>query len=167
MHDPMSASPTELRPASADELLIVAVDHPSLDHVVADFAQVLRDEPRRFGRRGTSKPMPSLINRLVSAGAARLGVLQDGRIVAMSRVEHDGTATIAVAAAHRGRGVARALLNATIERAAAAGHERIVLQTSLRATAIARLGAAAGATAVDQGCGRVDIVFPAAAIRSA
>ncbi len=150
------------------EVLVVALDHPSLIDAVDRFADDLRTEQRFFGRRGTSAPFPSLINRLTSAGGIRLGAQIDGRLMAMSRVGHRGDTTIAVVADARGRGIGRALLGATLHRAADAGLGRLVLRSSQRSHSVAALGAAVGATTVDQGCGRVNFILPTpAAARTA
>jgi GNAT superfamily N-acetyltransferase len=141
-------------------VLIVALDHPSLIDVVDQFAEDLRSEQRFFGRRATTAPFPSLINRLTSADGLRLGAQVDGRLVAMSRVDHRGDTSIAVVADARGQGIGRALLTATLQRAGQHGLGRLVLRSSQRSQSVAALGAAVGAMTVDQGCGRVDFILP-------
>lgn len=145
------------------QVLIVALDHPSLIDVVDRFADDLRCEQRFFGRRATAPPFPSLINRLTSADGLRLGAQVEGRLVAMSRVDHRGNTLIAVAADSRGQGIGRALLAATMQRAGDIGIGRLVLRSNQRSRSVAALGAAVGATTIDQGCGRLDFILPTTA----
>jgi len=147
--------------------LIVALDHPSLCTVVDDFADELRSEQRFFGRQGTPAPFPSLINRLTSVGALRLGAQVDGRLVAMSRVSSRGDTTIAVVADMRCRGIGRALLSATLQRSGELGMGRLILRSSHRSRSVAAMGAAVGATMLDQGCGRLDLILPVQVVQSA
>jgi GNAT superfamily N-acetyltransferase len=143
-----------------DTPLIVALDHPSLIDAIDQFADELRREQRFFGPRATPAPFPSLINRVTSAGGTRLGAMVDGQIVAMARIEASGDTSIAVAAAWRGRGIGRALLSATVHRAGQIGIGRLVLRSTKRSRSVAALGATVGAITVDQGRGRVDLIFP-------
>lgn len=143
-----------------DTPLIVALDHPSVTDSVDRFADVLRSEQRFFGRRAAPAPMPSLINRLTSTGGTRLGAMVDGQLVAMARVEPSGDTSIAVAADWRGRGIGGTLLSATVRRAGQLGLSRLVLRSSRRSRSVAALGASIGAVTVDQGLGRVDLIFP-------
>ena len=143
-----------------DTPLIVALDHPSLIDAIDQFADELRCEQRFFGPRATPAPFPSLINRVTSAGGTRLGAMVDGQIVAMARVEASGDTSIAVSADWRGRGVGRALLLATVRRAGQIGISRLVLRSTQRSRSVAALGASVGAVTVDQGRGRVDLIFP-------
>jgi GNAT superfamily N-acetyltransferase len=141
------------------KVLIVAPDHPSVIDAVDRFADDLRSEQRFFGRRATTAPIPSLINRLTSADGLRLGAQIDGRLVAMARVDHRGDTSIAVVADARGQGIGRELLTAALHRAREVGMGRLVLRSSQRSRSVAALGAAVGATTVDQGCGRVDFIL--------
>jgi GNAT superfamily N-acetyltransferase len=143
--------------------LIVALDHPSLIEDIDAFAADLRAEQRFFGPGANPAPFPSLINRLTSTGGVvRLGAMIGGQLIGMSRVEGGGDTTIAVVAEWRGRGVGGALLSATVRRAGEAGIGRVVLRSSRRSQSVAALGAAVGATTVDQGLGRIDLIFPTA-----
>jgi GNAT superfamily N-acetyltransferase len=143
-----------------DPPLIVALDHPSLIDAIDQFADELRSEQRFFGPNAAPAPFPSLINRVTSAGGTRLGAMIDGQIVAMARVEASGDTSIAVVADWRGRGVGRTLLTATVRRAGQLGISRLVLRSSLRSRSVAALGASVGAVTIDQGRGRVDLIFP-------
>ena len=169
--DPSStASPTSLtahESADFDDLgidggtpYVVALDHPSVIDAVEAFALELRSEQRYFGPRASPVPFPSLINRVTSAGGSRLGVMVDGRLIAMSRVESTGDTSIAVVTDWRGRGVGRMLMAATVQRAGQHGLGRIVLRSTRRSKAVQALGAAVGACTIDQGLGRVDLIFP-------
>jgi len=139
--------------------LIVAIDHPSLDHAAHEFAENLRREQRFFGANSEPKPYPALINRVISTGAPRLGAMVDGAVVGMCRVQQDGHTSIVVDRSWRRRGIGRMLLTAAIERSAAAGVETLIVQTSRRGRGIAALGRSIGAAVVDQGCGRVDLIL--------
>lgn len=140
--------------------LIVSIDHPSVEQVAWDFAEAVRREQRFFGPSAAPKPYPSLVNRVISAGAPRIAAVVDGRIVGLCRIEPDGTTSIVVLASRRRQGIGRRLLAAAIERAASAGMSTLVLQSSRRSRAVAALGRTFSATTVDQGCGRVDMRIP-------
>ena len=84
----------------------------------------------------------------------------DGHIVAMARVEASGDTSIAVVADWRGRGIGRALLASTVRRAGQMGLSRLVVRSSQRSRSVAALGRSVGAVTVDQGRGRVDLIFP-------
>ncbi len=139
--------------------LIVALEHPSLNDAIDRFADELRSEQRFFGPRAVPAPFPSLINRVVSTGGLRMGAMVDGRLIGMARVEHDGTTSIAVAADWRCRGVGGSLLAAAVRRAGDIGLGRVVLRSSRRSRSVTALGASVGATTVDQGGGRIDLIF--------
>jgi len=140
--------------------LIVALDHPSLIEAIDQFADELHNEQRFFGSSAAPAPFPSLINRVTSSGGMRLGAMVDGHIVAMARVEDSGDTSIAVVADWRGRGIGRALLAATVRRAGQMGLSRLVVRSSQRSRSVAALGRSVGAVTVDQGRGRVDLIFP-------
>lgn len=140
--------------------LIVALDHPSLIEAIDQFAGELHNEQRFFGSSAASAPFPSLINQVTSSGGMRLGMMIDGRIVAMARVEASGDTSIAVVADWRGRGIGRALLASTVRRASQMGLSRLVVRSSQRSRSVAALGRSVGAVTVDQGRGRVDLIFP-------
>ena len=145
--------------------IVAAPAHPSLDGAIVRFCDTLRDETRWFGRRGARapKPHPSLIRRLEStAPGLRLAAVADGDIVGVARI--DSTAPcgpellIAVAQEWRGQGVALALGEAIVKRAAAASIERIVLHTSHRSDELGAVGAALGFQVIDLGRGRLDLI---------
>lgn len=140
--------------------IIVALAHPSVEAAIAGFADEMRGEQRFFAT-ATPKLATSSLQRLVADGGIRLGVMIDQRLIAMSRVERDGSSVIAVVRAVRGRGVGRRLLESTLRRAADHGHERVVFHSSRRSKAFVELAAAVGATLVDQGRGQVDLIFEA------
>lgn len=142
-----------------DTPLIVALDHPSLIEAIDQFADELRSEQPCIGPGSAAAPPPSLINRLTSAGGTRLGAMIDGQIVAMARVETTGDTSIAVVADWRGHGIGRTLLTATVRRAGQMGLSRLVLRASQRSRSVAALGRSVGAVTVDQGRGRVDLIF--------
>lgn len=104
---------------SPNGVLVVSVDHPSLDGDVVRFLADLRTESGASGSHAQSRPTPvaSLIHELGLRNGLRLGVVQCGRLVGMTRIDERGRLHLAVAADHRGRGLGRLLVEATAERA--------------------------------------------------
>ena len=147
----------DLEPAAA-ERLVVALAHPSLDGAVAAFADELLREQRFFGTAAPKLPAAALCN-LTTGGGTRLGMMVGGRLVGMARVDADGAAVIAVVQPLRGRGLGRELLQSTLRRAAAQGHDRVTFPSSWRSGAFIRLAESSGATVVDHGRGRLEVVF--------
>lgn len=139
--------------------IVVAPGHPSLADCLAEFANQLRAEPRYFGRSAAPKPSRSMVERLTTLGSVNFGVMSDGQLIAMARVDDSSELDIAVLAGWRGNGIGSLLLHHTIERAELVGHERIVLHSSRRSRPVAAIGQRSDATAVDYGDGRVDIIF--------
>lgn len=137
---------------------IVALAHPSLDHAVAEFAAEMRNEQRFFAS-ATPKLRSSSLELLTADRGLRHGSMIDQRLIAMSRVGSGGRAVIAVTVDWRGRGVGRQLLLFTLQRAAAYGHRRVVFHSGRRSRAFVDLAESIGAVVVDQGCGRLDVVF--------
>jgi GNAT superfamily N-acetyltransferase len=138
---------------------VVALGHPSLTDCLTKFVAQLRAEPRYFGHSAAPKPARSMIERLTTVGSVNLGVMFDGQLVAMARVDDSSELDIAVLAGWRGHGIGSLLLRQTIGRAELVGHERIVLHSSRRSRPVAAIGRRADATTVDYGDGRVDIIF--------
>ena len=103
-------------------LLVVAVDHPSLDRALADFLAELRDELDAGGRTPSRRPSAALIDRLAAGRTMRLGVMAGPRLVAVAAVDNDGAVAIAVARDHRRRGIANDLMEVVNARAAAIGY---------------------------------------------
>jgi GNAT superfamily N-acetyltransferase len=151
-------SPDTLVPP-AGAVLVVALDHPSLDGRVAAFTDALRAERRRFepGASADPEPFPSLLVKIEDPRSLRIGVLADGRLIGAAAIAADGEVAIAVAPDRRGRGVGRLLLGAALERAARDGFARLHLLTSRRSKPVVALGDALGWTAVDTGGGRVEL----------
>ncbi len=52
----------------------------------------------------------------------RLGVMLDGRLIAVAAVDNEGAVALAVAADHRRRGIGNELIRVLSERAAAIGY---------------------------------------------
>ena len=143
-------------------MLIVAADHPSLTEERERFAATLRAEQRFFGRASADpKPFPSLIAKLLADDGLRLAAAVDGEIVGLACLRADGEAAVAVAESWRGQGVATALVRAVTVRGRELGFERIFLRSSRRSGAVAAMGEALGATVVDLGRGRIELIFDA------
>ncbi len=142
-----------------DTVLVVALDHPSLDGQVTRFTDGLRAERRRFGPRASAnpKPFPSLLAKIADPRSLRIGALADGQLIGVAAIAEDGEVAIAVAPDRRGRGVGRHLLGAAVERAARDGFTRLHLLTSRRSRPVVALGASLGWTTVDTGGGRVEL----------
>ena len=110
------------------ELLVTAVDHPSLHGRLTVFLDELRDELRndkRFVRRGPSMsrtPSAAVIDQLGASKTMRLGVMNGRRLIAVAAVDNDGSVALAVLQEFRRRGVANELMRVVTERAAAIGY---------------------------------------------
>lgn len=106
------------------ELLVIAVDHPSLSGRLTRFLDELRSERRCDGRSASMSrtPFPALIDRLADESTMRLGVLAGQRLIAMAAVDRDGAVALAVAHGYRRRGVANELMQVVTERASALGY---------------------------------------------
>ena len=142
--------------------LVVAADHPSLIEARERFAATLRAEQRFFGRASAEpKPFPSLIAKLLADDGLRLAAAVDGEIIGLACLRADGEAAVAVVEEWRGRGVATELVRAVIVRGRQLGHARIFLRSSHRSRAVAAMGDALGATVVDLGRGRIELIFDA------
>jgi GNAT superfamily N-acetyltransferase len=105
-------------------LLVIAVDHPSLDGALERFLDELRNERACVARRPTPgrTPSPALIARLGATKVMRLGVLVSGRLIAVAAVDNDGAVALAVAKDHRRRGIANALMEVVSERTTSIGY---------------------------------------------
>jgi GNAT superfamily N-acetyltransferase len=143
------------------EPLIVALDHPSLDGLVATFMAELRSEARRFGPRSmrSPKPFPSLIDKLERGAPVRLAAVHDGRVIGVATVSDVGEIAVAVVGDRRRCGVGRSLIAAAIDRARMSGHGRLVLYSSRRSAAMTSLASQLGWIVVDQGRGRLDLII--------
>jgi GNAT superfamily N-acetyltransferase len=105
-------------------LVVVAVDHPSLDGALAAFCDELRSERGCRGRPTSSArtPSPELIERLAAPRTMRLGVMAGRRLVAVAAVDNDGAVALAVVRDQRRRGIAVELMEVVQARAAAIGY---------------------------------------------
>lgn len=106
------------------EILVTAVDHPSVHRQFDRFVDELRMERRCAGRGpATSRtPTPEVIEHLVGDRRMRLGAMLGGRLVAVAAVDNDGAVAVAVAPEFRRRGIANELMRVVVERAAAIGY---------------------------------------------
>jgi GNAT superfamily N-acetyltransferase len=144
--------------------IVAAPAHPSLDGAIVRFCDALRAETRWSAQRSSSRTSsPSLARRLAAGTPGlRLAAVHDGEIVGVARIDSMATCgpelLIAVAAAWRGRGIARSLGQDIVARAHAAGVERIVLHTDRRHGELRDLGAALGFQVVDLDRGRIDLL---------
>jgi GNAT superfamily N-acetyltransferase len=142
--------------------LVVAADHPSLIEARERFAATLRAEQRFFGRASANpKPFPSLIAKLLADDGLRLAAAVDGEIIGLACVRADGEAAVAVVEEWRGRGVATALVRAVVARGRELGLGRVFIRSSHRSRAVAAIGDTLGATVVDLGLGRIELIFDA------
>jgi GNAT superfamily N-acetyltransferase len=122
-------------PMEAAELLVIAVDHPSLHGRLTAFLDELRSERRCDGRTASMSrtPFPALIDQLAAEQTMRLGVMAGSRLIAMAAVDNDGAVAVAVVHDHRRRGIANELMKAVTERAAAIGYPPLHRFTAPRA----------------------------------
>lgn len=116
------------------QLLVTAVEHPSLIGALERFLDDLRAERPCAGRGATATaPYPALIEHLASPLTMRLGVVDSGRLIAVAAVDNDGAVAVAVAQDFRRRGLARVLIDVVTERAAAIGYPPLHRYTAPRA----------------------------------
>lgn len=119
-----------------DQLLVIAVDHPSLYGTLGRFLDELRAEPGCQGEgpgRGR-RPSPELIEQLGAPKMMRLGVMQSRRLIAVAAVDNHGAVALAVVAEFRRRGIANELVAVLAERAPTLGYPPLHRFTAGRAT---------------------------------
>lgn len=152
----------------APSIRLVAADHPSLDGATQRFAEELRAERRYFGQgsRDVSKPFPSVISEVSRLEGLRMALVEGDRVVALARIDGQGTATMAVAADRRRSGLGTQLMQAIVEHAHRSGFDRIVMPASFRSASLVEIGTTLGASVVDLGRGRIDLIFEARAARA-
>jgi len=145
------------------QIVIAAVDHPSLAGYVERFLEDLRAESRYFGPRAARnpKPFPSLIEAVAGSEGFRLAAVECGRIVGLARVDLGAELFVAVVAERRNMGIGTALCEASLQHAGQLGIATIVLRSTQRSTATRRLGARLGCVTVDRGHGRVELIVAA------
>ena len=120
----------------------------------------MRAEQRFFGRASPDpKPFPSLIAKLLADDGLRLAAAVDGEIIGLACLRADGEAAVAVVEEWRGRGVATALVRAVTGRGRQLGFGRVFIRASHRSRAVAAMGDELGATVVDLGRGRIELIF--------
>ncbi len=125
----------EHRVVLPDHLLVIAVDHPSLDGTLGVFLDVLRAERGCKGRGPTRGrvPYPELIDRLGAPQMMRLGVLHERRLIAAAAVDNLGAVALAVVPEFRRRGIANELVTVLTERAGLLGYPPLHRFTAPRA----------------------------------
>ncbi len=107
-----------------DQLLVIAVDHPSLNGTLKIFLDELRAERgcRGHGPTRGRTPYPELIDRLAAPKMMRLGVMHERRLIAVAAVDNHGAVALAVVEEFRRRGIANELVKVLSERAATIGY---------------------------------------------
>jgi N-acetylglutamate synthase-like GNAT family acetyltransferase len=92
----------------------------------------------------------------------RLAAVTDGEIVGLGAIDVTAACgpelVVAVAEPWRGQGVAGVIAQVLVQRADAAGVERIVMHTNGPSAGVRSLGAALGFQLVDLGAGRLDLL---------
>ena len=125
----------EARDVPPDQLLVIAVDHPSLSGTLKAFLDELRaergcrDHRTARGRR----PYPELIARLGASKMMRRGVLLERRLIAVAAVDNDGAVALAVVEEFRRRGIANDLVRVLTDRARTLGYPPLHRFTAPRA----------------------------------
>ena len=157
-----------MQPMDAPTIRLVAADHPCLDDATQCFAEELRAERRYFGvgARDVSKPFPSVIADVTRRDGLRMALVEDHRVVALARIDDRATVMMAVVADRRRSGLGTRLMRALVERAHRSGFDRIVMPASFRSASLVELGETLGASVVDLGRGRIDLIFEAHAARA-
>jgi len=142
--------------------LVVAVDHPSLQHLVPPFVETLRRERRHFGRAGRAnpKPFPSLVRRITDPQRRRFGVMLHGNLIGMASLADDGDVAIAIDASHRNMGHGGRLLEHVVRTAARDGYHHLTMASSQRSRPIACLGGRSGWTTQLTAPGRLEMFLP-------
>lgn len=142
-------------------LRVVAIDHPSLQHLVPPFIDGLRGEPRRFDRSGicNPKPFPSLIGKVTDPQRRRFGAMLDQELVGMASLAQHGEIAIAIESTYRNRGIGGRLLEHVALTAERDGYERLVMATCRRSRPIARLGERFGWSSYVLPHGRVELTL--------
>ena len=120
---------------SPDQLLVIAVDHPSLSGTLQVFLDELRAERRCRGHGVASgrRPFPELLERLGAPEMIRLGLVHEQRLVAVAAVDSEGAVALAVAKDFRRRGVANDLVRELTDRAETLGYPPLHRFTATRA----------------------------------
>jgi len=108
----------------SDQLLVIAVDHPSLSGTLGLFLDELRAERGCQGHGPTRgrRPFPELIDRLGAPKMMRLGVMDERRLIAVAAVDNHGAVALAVVEEFRRRGIANELVRVMSDRAATLGY---------------------------------------------
>ena len=108
----------------SDQLLVIAVDHPSLSGTLRLFLDELRAERGCQGHGPTRgrRPFPELIDRLGAPKMMRLGVMDERRLIAVAAVDNHGAVALAVVEEFRRRGIANELVRVMSDRAATLGY---------------------------------------------
>lgn len=108
----------------SDQLLVIAVDHPSLAGTLGVFIEELRAERgcKGHGPNRGRVPFPELIERLAAPKMMRLGVLHGRRLIAVAAVDNEGAVALAVVEEFRRRGIANELVAVLTERAGTLGY---------------------------------------------
>lgn len=140
---------------------IVAIDHPSLMHLVDPFIDELRQESRGFGRidAANPKPFPSLVRRVTDRDRIRFGTMTDDGLAGMASLSRDGEISLAIAAPHRNLGHGTKLLVHVVQVAERAGFGRVHMISSRRSRPVTRLADRFGWTVVDSSRGRLDLIL--------
>jgi GNAT superfamily N-acetyltransferase len=142
------------------QIVIAAVNHPSLAGHVELFLDDLRAESRYFGPRAAHnpKPFPSLIEAVAGGEGFRFAAVECGRVIGLARVDQHAELFVAVVAERRNMGVGSALCEASLQHAGQLGIDTVVIRSTRRSTAVRRLGARLGCVTVDRGHGRVELI---------
>jgi len=108
----------------SDQLLVIAVDHPSLSGTLGLFLDELRAERGCQGHGPTRgrRPFPELIDQLGAPKMMRLGVMDERRLIAVAAVDNHGAVALAVVEEFRRRGIANELVRVMSDRAATLGY---------------------------------------------
>lgn len=140
---------------------IVAIDHPSLMHLVDPFIEELRQESRGFGRidAANPKPFPSLVRKVTARDRIRFGTMTENGLVGMASLSRDGEISMTIAAPHRSCGHGTNLLVHVVQVAERAGYGRVHMTSSRRSRPVSRLGDRFGWTVVDSAHGRLELIL--------
>lgn len=141
--------------------LVVAMDHPSLQHLVPRFVELLSRESRRFDNEGIGdpNPSPSLVRKATDPQRRRFGAMAAGELIGVASLSPAGDVAVSIAPQHRGRDVGSRLLEHLATIAERDGHTELVMESTRRSRPMAVFGERFDWTTRDLGHGELELIL--------